>query len=260
MDSKMIKTIYQEGGTLLGEADGKHWLVMDEKTFRLSDYLYEPCLYIKDPDGRMVTIHHSFTVSELCNAAQTNSSVMMISGNEYDIRGMLMLIRKAVELSRESVDISYVEGHCFMDYMKAYGALSPETAVDLAGAGLKNPNAMNTFIHSGKVGRTKGDLFYLKDPKKDGDGGRISRLISNQVRFGYDYRVLPGRRQYFAWHGYPNRNDDYITYAEISKMEFVQIEKEYPFQIEADRETAELFRKKYVEGHPVIKAGWNISI
>ena len=33
------------------------------------------------------------------------------------------------------------------------------------------------------------------------------RVISNQVRFGCGYRTVDRKRQYFAWHGYPNRND-----------------------------------------------------
>ena len=83
------------------------------------------------------------------------------------------------------------------------------------------------------------------------------RVISNQVRFGCGYRTVDGRRQYFAWHGYPNRNDDYFTTSEISETEFRQIRKEYPREIVADRETAELFRRKYVDGHPVILEGMN---
>ena len=83
------------------------------------------------------------------------------------------------------------------------------------------------------------------------------RVISNQVRFGYGYKILEDRKLYFAWHGYPNRNDDYFTTTEISEREFLQIDSEYPRQIEADRETAEVFRKKYIEGHKILLEGWN---
>ena len=82
-------------------------------------------------------------------------------------------------------------------------------------------------------------------------------MISNQVRFGCGYREVNGERQYFAWHGYPNRNDDYITTSEISQIEYDTISKEYQQELNADRETAELFRNKYVEGHPIIPEGWN---
>ena len=58
-----------------------------------------------------------------------------------------------------------------------------------------------------------------------------------------------------AW--VPSRNDDCIMTSDISRTEFKRIRQEYPNDISADRETAELFRNKYVEGHPVILEGWN---
>ena len=91
----------------------------------------------------------------------------------------------------------------------------------------------------------------------ENDGRRFFRVISNQVRFGYGYRTVEGRKQYFAWHGYPNRNDDFFTTTEISEREFLQIGSEYPREIQADRETAEIFREKYIEGHKVLLEGWN---
>ena len=54
------------------------------------------------------------------------------------------------------------------------------------------------------------------------------RVISNQVRFGCGYRTVGGKRQYFAWHGYPNRNSDYFTTSEISREEFDEINRKYP--------------------------------
>lgn len=81
------------------------------------------------------------------------------------------------------------------------------------------------------------------------------RVISNQVRFGCGYRTVNGKRQYFAWHGYPDRNSDYFTTAEISESEFNEINKKYPKEIVANREKAEVFRNRYVDGHPVILEG-----
>ncbi|MBO7704021.1 MAG: hypothetical protein J6S26_06230 [Solobacterium sp.] len=89
---------------------------------------------------------------------------------------------------------------------------------------------------------------------------RYSIVISNLVRFGYGYRTISSGRQYYAWHGYPSRNDDFITYAEISQAEFEAIRLEYPEPVDAVREEAELFRKKYVEAHPVLAEGWNIPL
>ena len=89
---------------------------------------------------------------------------------------------------------------------------------------------------------------------------RYSRVISNQVRFGYGYDVIDGKLTYYAWHGYPNRNDDYITYSKITKKEFDQIEKEYPEEIIANSDQGNLFRDKYVDHHKVLIEGWNASI
>ena len=83
------------------------------------------------------------------------------------------------------------------------------------------------------------------------------RVISNQVRFGCGFRTVDGKRQYFAWHGYPDRNSDYFTTGEISESEFNEINKKYPKEIVANREKAEVFRNKYVDGHPVILEGWD---
>ena len=83
------------------------------------------------------------------------------------------------------------------------------------------------------------------------------RVISNQIRFGCGYRTIEGKRQFFAWHGYPDRNSDYITTSEISESEFDEINKKYPKEIIANREKAEVFRNKYVNGHPVILEGWD---
>ena len=86
---------------------------------------------------------------------------------------------------------------------------------------------------------------------------RWLRVISNQVRSGCGYRTIDGKRQFFAWHGYPNRNDDFITTSEITRQEFEEISRDYPKEICADRATAEVFRTKYVDEHPVLLEGWN---
>lgn len=83
------------------------------------------------------------------------------------------------------------------------------------------------------------------------------RVISNQVRFGCGFRTVEGKRQYFAWHGYPDRNSDYITTSEISESEFNEINNKYPKEIIANRAKAKVFRNKYVDGHPVILEGWD---
>ena len=47
---------------------------------------------------------------------------------------------------------------------------------------------------------------------------------------------------------------------QISEEEYEQINREYPQKIDADRDTAERFRKKYVNGHEVLLEGWNVML
>lgn len=183
----------------------------------------------------------------------------MITGNTYDKNGVFRLLRKAAELGRDSIDIAYAEGRCFMDYMKARGAYTEETAIDLREAGMKNPDSLNTFIHSKKVCRTSDGRFFLPDAQST-ETLSENRLISDLVRFGYGYRTLPEGRQYYAWHGSPDRNDDWIIYAEITESEYHRISIEYPQLISADRDTADRFRDKYIRGHKILKEGWNVSL
>ena len=263
MKRESLETIYQDGDPLLGKYEEQYYLFNGEQSCRLSDYPDEPCLYIKAAPGIFITIHHSFTLDELCRAAKTNGTIKMITGDEYDMQGICMLLRKTLTLSMESVDIGYLEGCCFMDYLKECGATSEETAVPLSDRGIYEPNVMYPFLQSEQVSRTNDARYYIvKSPEKGrtdmpADTSRFLRVISNQVRFGCGYREVNGKRQYFAWHGFPNRNDDNITISEISQTEFDMISKEYPQELDADRETAELFRNKYVEGHPIILEGWN---
>ncbi len=89
---------------------------------------------------------------------------------------------------------------------------------------------------------------------------KFDRVVSNQVRFGYGYRVQSGKKQYYAWHGLPNRKDDYITTAEITEAEFHMIESEYPCSIDANKDQAAVFRKKYVHAHKILLEGWNTML
>ena len=91
----------------------------------------------------------------------------------------------------------------------------------------------------------------------DSNETRLFRLISNNVRFGYGRCEINGRIVYFAFHGFPNRNDDFFTNVEITEDEFLKIEREYPVQISANSEQGLAFRSKYVDGHPVLLEGWN---
>ena len=265
-----IKRFYQDDEYILEKRDEKVFLIKGEDEYELSYQPYGSCLNIKTPDRKWWTIYQAFSVGELCCAARSNDTIRMVTGETYDIRGVFKLIMKALELKLDQMDIGYIEARCFMDILAEKGAVSEETAFDLYSVGMVNPNIMSHLIHSKKVQNTPSGRHYLRkagaemygltsvEPAEKAPGEPDFRLISNQVRFGVGYIETPTGKQYYAWHGQPNRNDDYITYAEITEEEYIAINKEYPRRIDADRETAEVFRNTYVDGHKVISEGWNM--
>ena len=158
--------LFLDGDLLLGKVGEEYYLYQGEQSFQLSDHPYEPCLYVKSAQGSTITVHNSFTLDELCRVAKTNGTVRMITGDEYDMRGVCMLLRKALALSMESVDVGYLEGWCFMDYLEECGATSERTALPLTGSGIGNPNVMKPFLHSKKVKRTSDARYYIVLPSE----------------------------------------------------------------------------------------------
>ena len=147
------------------------------------------------------------------------------------------------------------------------GDLHPEHAVRLIRCLAAHPEAIGPDVtealkklalgsKDGAVREAAQEYFYEAErPKEDKD--HFFRVISNNVRFGCGYRKIGGRIQYFAWHGVPNRNDDYFTTSEITKAEFDEIERKYPKEISAGRDEGLKFADRYVAGHRVILEGWN---
>lgn len=115
----------------------------------------------------------------------------------------------------------------------------------------------NINIHSLDFLQMFNELKEKDQRKTQNEIRKFDRVISDQVRFGFGYRLTGGEKQYYAWHGLPNKNDDYITTAEISEAEFNMIQSEYPVNFAANKEQASAFRKKYVHAHKVLLEGWN---
>lgn len=97
----------------------------------------------------------------------------------------------------------------------------------------------------------------MREYKPQKEIKKLDRVISTKVRFGCGFRFEGGKKQYYAWHGLPNRDDSFITTAEITEAEYHMIESEYPMCIEANKEQAAIFRKKYIHAHKVLREGWN---
>lgn len=82
-------------------------------------------------------------------------------------------------------------------------------------------------------------------------------LISLGIRFGYGSHFIEDREQYYAFYGTPSRNDDYFTTAEISLSEYQEIQNTYPVRANLSREEADIFKARYITGHPIIFEAWN---
>ena len=160
-----VNVLYGDGELVFGEEDGKYYLFYRGYDYVITDYPYEPLLRIKKTDGTEIIVHNAFSVDELCKAARTGGSIVMISGDRYDVKGIFRLLAKALELSMDSADLSYLEGMCFIDYLEKTGAVSPQTGVFPTAAGIDNPAVLNPMIHSKKIDMTPEGLFYLRRKK-----------------------------------------------------------------------------------------------
>lgn len=161
MGSEPLQKIYKDGDLQIVRSGEGVFLHVEEQIYGLECSVYEPCLYILKGDNIFITIHNAVTLAEICRIAESKDSMMLITGDHYDIQGICMLIRKALALSMKSVDMSYLEGCCFLDYLDKCGAISEETAVALTGSAIENPHALNPFLHSKKICRTNDGRYYI---------------------------------------------------------------------------------------------------
>ena len=161
MGSEMLKTLYMDGSIKIAESEDGVFLHVGEQIYSLTSHAYEPCLYIQSEDKSLITIHDAITVEDIRSMAESKRSTMLIAGAHHDIKGICMLLSKALTLSMESVNMSYLEGCCFLDYLDKCGAISEETAVTLKDSAIDNPYALIPFLESKKIYKTNDGRYYL---------------------------------------------------------------------------------------------------
>lgn len=81
------------------------------------------------------------------------------------------------------------------------------------------------------------------------------RFIGYGIRYGYGYRIVSDKRQYYAFHGTPIGNSDFFIYWEISEAEFKKIETEFPENYESSFNDAESFKNRFLKHHKALLAG-----
>lgn len=154
--------LYRDGGTALYVRDGSVFFTDSGRRYRLSSSPYEPCLYMdRVPDGGQTVIHNAFSVAELTDAAQAGKKITLISGNSYDVPVICSLLAAASELAPGEYGADYIECLRFMKILAASGAVSADTAADLALCGLANHRIMDRMIHSKYVRRTEDERYFL---------------------------------------------------------------------------------------------------
>ena len=167
MEKESLKILYQDGDTIISETESGYYLHIGELVYELACHYYEPCLYIMGEGDNCVTIHDAFTVDHLSRLAESKGTLKMITNDEYDLQGICKLLCKAVSLMMNRVyvkfmNISYLEGCCFLDYLEECGAISKDTAVPLTNTQIKNPKVIESFQHLNKrVNRTDDARYYV---------------------------------------------------------------------------------------------------
>ena len=143
----------------LGIKDGKAFFEADGKTYILSCHPYEPCMYLSDGIGIVTVIHNAFDPAFVLETFESGQTVESVTLTRYDLQAFCeMLAFAAVHFS--DTDIGYVEGAMAVERLKALGATSPETAVELSRVGVR---AISDRFSRGKKRAER--VLYTQDGK-----------------------------------------------------------------------------------------------
>ena len=140
--------VYSDDKYVLGQKDAEPYLTADGKVYSLSCHPYEPCTYIKNGGVLVSVIHNAFDPSVVLNAFAKGKTVDSISGKIYEAKEFCEMLTFAAN-NLYDTDISYVEGAMAVAKMKAMGAVTPESAVDVRELGVRKIS--DRFSHSKKL-------------------------------------------------------------------------------------------------------------
>ena len=157
-----IRPLYCEGEVLLAEIDGALWLSEGETLCMITSHPYEPCTYLKLRDGAELTIHNAFEVRTIKSLATNGGTVSSVTGNVHDLPGLCGLLLYAARLGGGSFDVGYLEARMIAGELARCGAVSADTAMDIAVFGVRNRNVMNGLVHGKRVGRTPDGRFFVR--------------------------------------------------------------------------------------------------
>ena len=76
--------VYRDGRFVLGFANGSPYLTFGGTTYELSCHPFEPCLYIKGPDGSLTAVRNAFDPSSVLETFSEGGTVTSATGRIYD--------------------------------------------------------------------------------------------------------------------------------------------------------------------------------
>ena len=159
--------VYSDDRYVLGQKDGEPYFVADGKMYSLSCHPYEPCTCIKNGGVLVAVIHNAFDPSAVLKAFAKGKTVDSISSKVYEAKEFCEMLAFAAN-NLYDTDISYVEGAMAVERLKAMGAVTPETAVDVRELGVRKIS--DRFSHSkkldGRVMYTEEGMVYVRIKKR----------------------------------------------------------------------------------------------
>jgi len=129
--------------------------IKNKNIYKLSSNPYEPCLYINLGNEIKITIHSSFSISEIIDIAKENKTIRSISGNDYDIEKICNLLLCAIDNNLLNTDINYLEKYLKINNQKEIKKIDRKTY---------NYQQKNTKENN-KLIELVNDLFYKEYEK-----------------------------------------------------------------------------------------------
>ena len=155
--------LHSTGNIALMVVHGELCLRDGADLYRVSSHPYEPCTYLIRNGNIDVTIHNAFEESSIRRVAEKKGTIRAVTGTEYDADKLCRLLAFAAK-NCPNHDVGYVEGKMAIEKMKALGAITPETAVDMSELGVRTIS--DAFSHSKKLAervmRTESGKVYVR--------------------------------------------------------------------------------------------------
>jgi hypothetical protein len=82
-EGNLNTAVYRDSHFTLGQDPGSVFLIAGGRKFMLSCHPYEPCLYIKEENGRLTVVHNAFDPSAVLEVFAEGGKVRSATGLEY---------------------------------------------------------------------------------------------------------------------------------------------------------------------------------